>query len=228
MTDRKKQADETAAEDPAPEDAVSAGPAEDPATAEETAADDPVAALTAENADLKDRLMRAMAEVENTRRRAEKDRQEASKYGAAGLARELLPVLDNLGRALQAIAPEHRDLNDPIKNLIVGVEMTEKQFRDAFERVGIQRIEPSPGERFSYEVHQAMSEAENTGQPSGTVVTVLQPGYKLHDRLLRPAMVVVARGGAPGGESQGGESQGGDSQGGGAPPDGHERIDTTA
>jgi len=168
-------------------------------------------ALQAENADLKDRLMRALAETENTRRRAEKDRADASKFGGSGLVKELLAVLDNLGRAVSAVPPELRDENDQIKNLIVGVEMTEKQFLDAFTRFGIARIDPK-GEKFSYDRHQAMSEREGTGEPAGTIVDVLQPGYMMHDRLLRPAMVVVAKGEPvkPG------------------PPEGHDPIDTTA
>ena len=171
---------------------------------------DPVEALAAENAELKDRLMRALAEVENVRRRADKDRQDAARFGPSGLAKELLAVADNLGRALQAVSDEDRAASDSIKNLVVGVEMIEKQFIDAFERFHIKRIDPI-GEKFSYERHQAMSEATGTGQPSGTIVQVLQPGYMMHDRLLRPAMVIVAKGDPDG-----------------APPEGHTSIDTTA
>ncbi|WP_425407044.1 nucleotide exchange factor GrpE [Hwanghaeella sp.] len=177
---------------------------------EEAAEVDPTEALAAENAELKDRLMRALAEVENVRRRADKDRQDAAKFGPSGLAKELLAVADNLGRALQAVTEEDREASASVKNLVVGVEMIEKQFMDAFERFHIKRIDPL-GEKFSYERHQAMSEATGTGQPSGTVVQVLQPGYMMHDRLLRPAMVVVAKG-EP------------DS----APPEGHASVDTTA
>ncbi len=179
------------------------------AAGEEVAEVDPTEALAAENAELKDRLMRALAEVENVRRRADKDRQDAAKFGPSGLAKELLAVADNLGRALQSVSEEDREASDSVKNLVVGVEMVEKQFLDAFERFQIKRIDPV-GEKFSYEQHQAMSEATGTGQPAGTVVQVLQPGYMMHDRLLRPAMVVVAKG---------------DSE---APPEGHASVDTTA
>jgi len=168
-------------------------------------------ALQAENAELKDRLMRALAETENTRRRAEKDRSDASKFGGSGIVKELLPVLDNLGRAVGAVPPELLEENDQIKNLVVGVEMTEKQFLDAFTRFNVTKIDPK-GEKFSYERHQAMSEREGTGEPAGTIVDVLQPGYMMHDRLLRPAMVIVAKG-----EPQ---KQ--------TPPEGHDPIDTTA
>ena len=178
---------------------------------EEPGEADPVEALAAENAELKDRLMRALAEVENVRRRADKDRQDAARFGPSGLAKELLTVADNLGRALQAVTEEDREASPSVKNLVVGVEMIEKQFMDAFERFHIKRIDPV-GEKFSYEQHQAMSEATGTGQPAGTVVQVLQPGYMMHERLLRPAMVVVAKGDAEGG----------------APPEGHTSVDTTA
>lgn len=204
-----------------PQDTSEAAPSPDataqsaPAAAEGAEPEaDPFAvlqALQAENADLKDRLMRALAETENTRRRAEKDRTDASKFGGSGLAKELLPVLDNLGRAVSAVPPELRDENDQIKNLVVGVEMTEKQFLDAFTRFGVSRIDPK-GEKFSYDRHQAMSEREGTGEPAGTIVDVLQPGYMMHDRLLRPAMVVVAKG-------EPAKS---------GPPEGHDPIDTTA
>lgn len=189
-----------------------AGPdAEAAADAGEAVEADPVEALAAENAELKDRLMRALAEVENVRRRADKDRQDAAKFGPSGLAKELLAVADNLGRALQAVPAEEREASEAVKNLVLGLEMTEKQFMDAFERFHIKRIDPQ-GEKFSYERHQAMSEATGTGHPAGTVVQVLQPGYMMHDRLLRPAMVIVAKGEPDGG----------------TPPEGHTSVDTTA
>ncbi|WP_259781860.1 nucleotide exchange factor GrpE [Aestuariispira ectoiniformans] len=149
--------------------------------------------LQAENSELKDRLMRALAEVENVRRRADKERQDGQKYAVSPLAKELLPVADNLRRALEAIPGDLAQGDDQIKNMVMGIEMTEKQLLDAFEKVNIQRVNPQ-GEKFDYQLHQAMSEAEGTGQPAGTVVQVLQAGYVLADRLLRPAMVVVAKG----------------------------------
>ncbi|MDJ0685031.1 MAG: nucleotide exchange factor GrpE [Alphaproteobacteria bacterium] len=187
-----------------------ADPAAHPA---DDAVDDPLDALQAENAQLKDRLMRALAEVENTRRRAEKDRQDAAKYGPSGLAKELLPVLDNLGRAVQSVTPDQREENEALNNISTGVEMVAKQFLDAFARFGVKQIDPEAGERFSYEVHQAMSELEMPDQPAGAIVQTLQPGYMMHDRLLRAAMVVVAKGGPKPGA---------------APPEDHKPIDTTA
>ena len=196
--------DETEQQEAGPEAAAEADAAAEPGEA------DPVEALAAENAELKDRLMRALAEVENVRRRADKERQDAAKFGPSGLAKELLAVADNLGRALQSVTEEDREASASVKNLVVGVEMIEKQFVDAFERFHIKRIDPL-GEKFSYEKHQAISESTDTGQPAGTIVQVLQPGYMMHERLLRPAMVVVAKG---------------DSDA--APPEGHASIDTTA
>jgi len=199
-------------EEELPEDEAAVDQTEEAQAAEGAEAEpDPLDILQAENAELKDRLMRALAEVENVRRRADKDRQDAAKYGPSGLAKELLGAIDNLGRAVQAVTDEERDADPAMKNLVVGVEMTEKQFLEAFERFQIKRIDPL-GEKFSYEQHQAMSEATDTGHPAGTVVQVLQAGYVMHDRLLRPAMVVVAKG-DPGDK---------------APPEGHEPLDTTA
>lgn len=168
-----------------------------------------IAALEAEVADLKDRLVRSFAEVENTRRRAEKERQNASKYAATGLARDLLEVIDNLRRAIDSVPAEAADQDEALKSLLVGVEMTEQALLKGFEKNDITRIDPK-GEKFTYDYHQAMSELPNTGQPAGTVVEVLAPGYLLHDRLLRPAMVIVAKGDPE------------------TPPDESDHVDTTA
>ena len=209
MSAEPKQEDATPEEETATDLPPDAPEAADAPDAPEPEAD-PLEALQAENAELKDRLMRALAEVENVRRRADKDRQDAAKFGPSGLAKELLGAIDNLGRAVQSVSEEERDANPAMKNLVIGVEMTEKQMIEALERFQITRIDPL-GEKFSYERHQAMSEATGTGQEPGTVVQVLQAGYVMHDRLLRPAMVVVAKGDPNG-----------------APPDGHEPLDTTA
>lgn len=146
----------------------------------------------AETADLKDRLLRALAETENVRRRAERERTDATKYGVTQFARDLLDVADNLRRAIDSL-PEAQVRDDVTRNLLQGVAATERALLAAFERHGIKRIDPK-GERFDHNFHQAIFEAENTGKPAGTVVEVLQPGYVLHDRLLRPAMVGVAKG----------------------------------
>src|SRR5690242_54593 len=145
-----------------------------------------------EASDLKDRLLRALAETENVRRRAERDRSDAAKYGVTQFARDLLDVADNLRRALES-TPESQVRDDVTRNLLAGVAATERALLAALERHGIHRLDPK-GERFDHNFHQAIFEAENTGKPAGTVVEVLQPGYVLHDRLLRPAMVGVAKG----------------------------------
>ncbi|WP_263300962.1 nucleotide exchange factor GrpE [Azospirillum agricola] len=163
--------------------------------------DDRVAALEAEVATLKDQLLRAMAETENTRRRAQRDREDASKYAVTSFAKELAAVADNLRRALDAVPAEGREQDEMLKGLAVGVEATERQLFAAFDRAGVKRIDPA-GEMFDPNFHQVMFEIENTGKPAGTVVQVLQPGYTIHGRLLREAMVGVAKGGAnePGGQ----------------------------
>lgn len=150
-----------------------------------------IAQLEAEAAALKDQALRAMAEVDNTRKRAAKEREDAMKYGTTALAKELLTVSDNLRRALEASA----SLGPDAKNFIEGVEATERQLLAAFERAGIKRVEPL-GQVFDPNFHQVMMEIENTGKPAGTIVQVLQAGYVIHDRLLREALVGVAKGAA--------------------------------
>jgi len=146
----------------------------------------------AELAETKDRLLRALAETENVRRRTERERTDAARYGGANLAKELLNVADNLRRALDAM-PEEQASDERMKQLLQGVAATERELLAAFERGGIRRIDPL-GERFDHNLHQAMFEVESSGQPPGTIVQVLQPGYVMHDRLLRPALVGVAKG----------------------------------
>jgi len=146
-------------------------------------------------ADLKDKLLRALADLENTRRRAAREVADARKYAASGLAKELLNVSDNLRRALETVTNEMRVGDDGVKNLVLGIEMVEKEMLSAFERQGITRLDPL-GELFDHNFHQAMYEKEDTGYPIGTVAEVMQAGYVIHDRLLRPAMVAVSKGGA--------------------------------
>jgi molecular chaperone GrpE len=152
-----------------------------------------VAELEAELAEQKDRLLRALAETENVRRRAQREREEASKYAVAGFAKDLLSAADNLRRALDSL-PEAEVKDDRTRSLLAGVAATERELLSIFERYGIKRIDPR-GERFDHNFHQAIFEAQRPDQPSGIVVEVLQPGYVLHERLLRPAMVGVAKGG---------------------------------
>ena len=160
---------------------------------EERSAEDRLTALEAELADQKDRLLRALAETENVRRRAQREREDASKYAVSGFAKDLLSAADNLRRALDSL-PEAEVRDERTRGLLEGVAATERELLGIFERYGIKRIDPK-GERFDHNLHQAIFEAERADQPSGTVIEVLQPGYLLHDRLLRPAMVGVAKGG---------------------------------
>lgn len=154
-----------------------------------------VMTLEQEVSTLKDQLLRALAEVENIRRRAQREREDLSKYAVSNFAKDLLPVADNLRRALEAAPAEARDGSDMLKTLAIGVEATERQLAAAFDRVGIRKQEPL-GESFDPNFHQVMFEVENTGRPAGTVVQVLQAGYTIHGRLLREAMVGVAKRGA--------------------------------
>ncbi len=150
--------------------------------------------LQAENSELKDRLMRALAEVENIRRRTDKEKTDMGKFAVSPLAKELMPVADNLKRAMEYIPAAIQESEDEqVKNFVIGIEMTEKMIQDAFAKNKIEFINPE-GEKFDYKLHQAMTEVENTGLAAGTVVQVMQAGYVLNERLLRPAMVAVAKG----------------------------------
>ena len=191
---------ETAPEAPADSDGAGAAPEAPPAAApaeEAAAAIDPAARLAeleAAAADLKDKLLRALAETENVRRRAQRDREEASKYAIANFAREMVGVADNLRRALGHVSPETRGQDDKLDSLAAGVEMTERAMLAAFERFGIRPID-ALGRPFDHNLHEAMFEVPDPGQPAGTVVQEMEKGYVLDDRLLRPARVGVTRGG---------------------------------
>lgn len=151
--------------------------------------------LRADNDELNDKLLRAAAEMQNIRKRAERERQEAGQYAASAFARDIISVADNLARALQTMDEEARSGADAAtKNLIDGIEMTERELLNVFQRHGITRIDPE-GERFDPNLHEAMFEAENPELPAGTVMSVAQCGYKIADRVLRPAMVGVSKGG---------------------------------
>ncbi len=147
----------------------------------------------AEAAQLKDQLLRALAEAENTRRRSQREREDYARYATSPLAKEILPVADNLARALAAVPAEALEKDEALRNLVEGIAATERQLQTALERHNIVRID-AEGEKFDSNWHQAMFEVPNSGKPAGTVVQVLQPGYRLHDRLLRPALVGVAKG----------------------------------
>ena len=162
-----------------------------------------------EAASLKDQLLRALAETENTRRRVQREREDSARYAVAPLAKEILPVADNLARALAAVPKEALAQDEALRNLVEGIAATERQLQAALERNNIKLVDPM-GEKFDSHRHQAMFEVPSPGKPSGTVVQVLQPGYVLHDRLLRPALVGVAKsdsGAANDSETAGSRSQ---------------------
>ncbi|MBI3701382.1 MAG: nucleotide exchange factor GrpE [Afipia sp.] len=162
--------------------------------------DDPeegsVEALTKDVADAKDRMLRTLAEMENLRKRTAKEVADARAYGITGFARDVLDIADNLQRALDAVPQEARDAADPgLKALIEGVEITERSLHKTLEKNGVQKIDPL-GEKFDPNFHQAMYEVPDATVPSGTVVQVVQSGYTIGERILRPALVAVTKGGA--------------------------------
>lgn len=161
-------------------------PAEDFNEIADSAAEELIA-LRAENQALKDQVLRVAAEAENTKRRAEREANDARAYAIQKFGRDLLNVADTLDRALAA------PVEDPaVKNFVVGMEMTQKALQGAFETNGLKRIDPPAGEKFDPHLHQAVMEQPSTEVAGGGVIQVLQPGYELLGRLIRPAMVVVA------------------------------------
>ena len=182
-------------DDPTPSDA---GP-EDADLAED-AAFDAFDTLSAENAALKEQILRYAADAENTRRRAEREANDARAYAIQKFARDLLAVADTLGRAL-ATPPAGEDAG--VRNFVIGVEMTQKALLSAFESNGLKSVSPAAGDRFDPHHHQAMMEQESPDLAPGAVIQCLQPGYELLGRLVRPAMVVVAARSSGGGSSDG-------------------------
>ncbi|AXS39072.1 nucleotide exchange factor GrpE [Breoghania sp. L-A4] len=153
-----------------------------------------VEALVRENADLKDQTLRTLAEMENLRRRTEREVRDAKQYAVASFARDMLTVSDNLSRALEALPAETRESADEgLKALIDGIGMTEREMLNQLEKHGVRPINPE-GEKFDPNFHQAMFEVPNADVPNGTVVQVVQTGYVIGERVLRPAMVGVAKG----------------------------------
>lgn len=148
-------------------------------------------ALTKENAELKDQMLRAVAEAENVRRRAQKEIEDRSKYAVSGFAQDMLEVLENLHRAEGSIPKESREENPLLNTLLQGVELTKAELQRVFDKYGITRVYPL-GQPFDHNVHQAVAQLESD-EKEGTVVNVIQAGYLLKDRLLRPAMVAVAK-----------------------------------
>lgn len=182
-------------------------PDENPAAAEQAAAnaapkpDDIVAKLTAEVeklegqiTDLTDRLLRAHADMDNIRKRGEREKEETAKYAITKFARDIAGVADNFERAIQAVPAGSAEENSTLKLLVEGVSMTEREFLNVLEKNGVRRVNPK-GEAFNPHLHQAVMEIQNPDLPPGTITEVYQQGYVIEDRVLRPAMVVVAKGG---------------------------------
>jgi molecular chaperone GrpE len=179
---------------PGPDSAGAPQAAPDPAEAAARLAAE-VDTLQGQIADLTDRLLRAHAEMDNIRKRAEREREETAKYAISKFARDVVAVADNFERAIQAVPAGAAEQDAVLQSLVEGVSMTEREFLNVLERNGVRRINPK-GEAFNPHQHQAMMEMQNPDVAPGTILEVFQPGYVIEDRVLRPAMVVVAKGGA--------------------------------
>ena len=230
MTDQKTTNDETA-QDPSAQDPNAETGAQDPAGSDKAATDgamddilndvlaaagaetkgdadvqDPLTAMTAERDQLKDQLLRALADTENMRRRSEREAANVRKYGHTPFARDLVGAIDNLARVVES-APENLDQADEtVKSLITGIQLSWTELQSVIAKNGIKRVEPL-GEKFDYNLHQAMFEVPTNNQPSGMVLEVVQHGYVLHDRLLRPAMVGVSKAGDAAGATNNDQSK---------------------
>ena len=158
---------------------------------EEISPEDLIEKLNEEITGLKDQRLRAIAELENFRKRAEKDQSDALKYGISNFAKEIINIRDNIERAQSSISEEAKN-NESIKSVIEGIDLIAQSVVSTFEKIGIKKIE-SLNEKFDHNLHQAMMEIENDDLEPGTIVQELIPGYTLHDRLLRPAMVGVSK-----------------------------------
>ena len=177
--------------DPTADRAETAVDETDNASAPEAA--DPVAEARREAVEFKDKLLRTLAEMENLRKRTEREVVDARVYGTAGFARDVLAVADNMHRALETIGPELRDAADAkVKAFIEGVELTERELLKMLEKNGVKKFSPQ-GEKFDPNVHQAMYEVPTPDQPPGHVAQVIQAGYMIGDRVLRPALVAVSK-----------------------------------
>ena len=182
MTDQTARVEEDGQE-------AQAGPSEQAQTAA------PSTALEREHAEMKDRLLRTLAEMENLRKRTEREIADSRLYSVTSFARDLLVVADNMRRALDAVTPELRNTAESgVKALIDGIELTERELLKALEKNGVRQFTPQ-GEKFDPNLHQAMFEIPDATVPAGSVVQVVQPGYMIGDRVLRPALVGVSKGG---------------------------------
>lgn len=193
-----QQKPQDAAQDPAQDQTFSAAPdSAAPAGATPAAEPDPFAVLeklNAENTELKDRVLRTLAEMENLRRRTEKEVADARAYGVTNFARDMLGFADNLNRALDSVPAEAREADGPLKSLVEGLELTERDFISRLARHGVKKLEPK-GQKFDPNMHEALFEMPDPSVPNGTVAQVVEDGYSIGERCLRPAKVGVARGG---------------------------------
>lgn len=164
-------------------------------------------ALLTENAEMRDRLLRTMADMENLRRRTEREKADTARYAITNFARDVLTVGDNLKRTMDHVPADAAAQDPALKSFLEGVELTERELLNVLDRHGVTRIEPL-GARFDPNCHQAMYEVQNPDVPEGTVVDVMQAGYVIGDRCLRPALVAIAKGGAKPGKPQQGEGNG--------------------
>lgn len=160
----------------------------------DTSVDSKVAELEAKVKDATDKMLRALAEVDNTRKRAEKERQDVSKFAITSFARDMLGVADNLRRAISAVPADQRDSNPALKNILLGVEATERELQRALEAQGIRKVDPID-QKFDANLHEVMFEVNTPDKPPGIIVQVIESGYTIHERLLRPARVGVSKGG---------------------------------
>jgi molecular chaperone GrpE len=197
MTDTRRA---TADVEPDPQNPAT--PTPDPAApapaergeADLAAADPASDALAREAAELKDRLLRTLAEMENLRRRTDREIADSRTYGISSFARDILAIADNMARALQTLRAELKERADPgVKALLDGVELTERELSKVLEKHGVRKFEPQPREKFDPNLHQAMYEVQDPAVPAGTVAQVVQAGYMIGDRMLRPALVAVAK-----------------------------------
>src|SRR3954463_6422069 len=167
-----------------------------PARAEETKIAELVEPLARESAEYKDKALRTLAEMENLRRRTEREVADSRAYGIASFARDILAVADNMDRSLQALDAELGETaNAGVKALLDGVELTERELHKVLEKHGVKKFEPQHGEKFDPNLHQAMFELPDPSLPAGSVAQVVQAGYMIGERMLRPALVAVSKGG---------------------------------
>jgi molecular chaperone GrpE len=195
MTDSTASRPEAAAAEPEVQGAATQPDTATPET-EEAKIAALVETLARESAEHKDRLLRTLAEMENLRKRTEREVADTRQYGIASFARDVLAVADNMERALQTLGAELRETANPgVKALLEGVELTERELLKVLEKHGVKKFEPQKGDKFDPNLHQAMFELPDPSQPAGTVAQVVQTGYMIGERMLRPALVGVAKGG---------------------------------